>query len=193
MSSTMLQTISPQAHALGFDPVLLERVARKVQSDVEGMRYDGARIMVARHGQTVLDLTVGYADRDKNRPLAPDAVFSVMSISKVMTAIALLQCVERGDLSLLTPVAQIIPEFAQRGKALVTVGQILTHTAGLGMAQAPLPVDQIGQLDKSVAAICALPLESSPGELVSYSAMTGYTILGEVIRRLAHRDRVEVR
>ena len=189
MSSTMLQTISPQAQALGFDPVLLERVARKVQSDVEGMRYDGARIMVARHGQTVLDLTVGYADRDKNRPLAPDAVFSVMSISKVMTAIALLQCVERGDLSLLTPVAQIIPEFAQRGKALVTVGQILTHTAGLGMAQAPLPVDQIGQLDKSVAAICALPLESSPGELVSYSAMTGYTILGEVIRRLDARGR----
>ena len=92
MSSTMLQTISPQAQALGFDPVLLERVARKVQSDIEGMRYDGARIMVARHGQTVLDLTVGYADRDKNRPLAHDAVFSVMSISKVMTAIALLQC-----------------------------------------------------------------------------------------------------
>lgn len=184
MNSTLLQSISPQAKALGFNPVLLERVARKVQSDIEGMRYDGARIMVARHGQIVLDLTVGYADRDNNRPLEPDAVFSVMSISKVMTAIALLQCVERGDLSLLTPVAQIIPEFAQRGKALVTVGQILTHTAGLGMAQAPLPVDQIGQLDKSVAAICALPLESSPGELVSYSAMTGYTILGEVVRRL---------
>jgi CubicO group peptidase (beta-lactamase class C family) len=112
-----------------------------------------------------------------------------MSISKVMTAIALLQCVERGDLSLLTPVAQIIPEFAKRGKDKVTVGQVLTHTAGLGMAPVALPVDEIGVLAKSVAAICELPLESTPGELVSYSAMTGFTILAEIVRRLDAKKR----
>lgn len=174
---------------MGFDPQALQRVEQRVRQDVDNARYDGARILVARRGVTVLDLTIGYAERETGRAMTEDAVFSVMSISKVMTAVALLQCIERGDLSLLTPVAQIIPEFAQRGKSLVTVGQILTHTAGLGMAQAPLPVDQIGQLEKSVAAICALPLESAPGEIVSYSAMTGYTILGEVIRRLDAKKR----
>jgi CubicO group peptidase (beta-lactamase class C family) len=69
------------------------------------------------------------------------------------------------------------------------VGQILTHTAGMGMAQPPLPIDQLGQLEKSVAAICELPLESTPGEQVSYSAMMGFTILGEVVRRLDARGR----
>ncbi len=175
--------------AVHFDLKRLEKVAQRVKLDIEQSKYDGARILVAHRGETVLDLTVGYAERDAKRLMQSDAVFSVMSISKVMTAIALLQCVERGDLSLLTPVAQIIPEFAKRGKDKVTVGQVLTHTAGLGMAPVALPADEIGVLAKSVAAICELPLESTPGELVSYSAMTGFTILAEIVRRLDVKKR----
>ncbi len=168
----------------GVDRQALRRIEERVEADVKASRYDGARVMMARRGVTVLDLTIGYAHRDSGKPMQRDSVFSVMSISKVMTAVALLQRVERGQISLLTPVAQVIPEFAQRGKGLVTIGQILTHTAGMSMNQPALPVDQLGQLDKSVAAICALPLETAPGEQVSYSAMMGYTILGEVVRRL---------
>lgn len=175
--------------AMSFDLKKLEKVEQRVKLDIEQSKYDGARIMVAHRGETVFDLTVGYAERDAKRLMSSDAVFSVMSISKVMTAIALLQCVERGDLSLLSPVAYIIPEFAKRGKDKVTVGQVLTHTAGLGMAPVALPVDEIGILAKSVAAICELPLESTPGELVSYSAMTGFTILAEIVRRLDAKKR----
>ena len=175
--------------AMGFDLNKLSKVEQRVKKDIEQSKYDGARILGARRGEKVLDLTIGYAERETKRAMQPDAVFSVMSISKVMTAIALLQCVERGDLSLLTPVAQIIPEFAKRGKDKVTVGQILTHTAGLGMAPVALPADEIGVLAKSVAAICELPLESTPGELVSYSAMTGFTILAEIVRRLDAKKR----
>ena len=175
--------------AMSFDLKKLEKVEQRVKLDIEQSKYDGARIMVAHRGETVFDLTVGYAERDAKRLMSSDAVFSVMSISKVMTAIALLQCVERGDLSLLSPVAYIIPEFAKRGKDKVTVGQVLTHTAGLGMAPVALPVDEIGILAKSVAAICELPLESTPGELVSYSAMTGFMILAEIVRRLDAKKR----
>lgn len=178
------QGVTPAASQLGFDPAALARVAGRVTADIQAARYDGARIVVARRGTPVLDLTLGYADRAKDRMLKPDSVFSIMSISKVMTAVALLRCVERGEVSLLTPVAHVIPEFARRGKERVTIGQVLTHTAGLGMAPAPLPVDQLGDLGKAVAAICELPLESAPGEIVSYSAMTGFTILAEVVRRL---------
>ncbi len=183
------KAIARSGSAVHFDLKRLEKVAQRVKLDIEQSKYDGARILVAHRGETVLDLTVGYAERDAKRLMQSDAVFSVMSISKVMTAIALLQCVERGDLSLLTPVAQIIPEFAKRGKDKVTVGQVLTHTAGLGMAPVALPADEIGVLAKSVAAICELPLESTPGELVSYSAMTGFTILAEIVRRLDVKKR----
>ncbi len=189
MKVTSKENLAVAAAELGFDATALARVAQRVQSDIDAQKYDGARIMVARRGVTVLDLTLGYAERATERRLTADAVFSVMSISKVMTAVALLRCVERGEVSLLTPVSYVIPEFAQRGKALVTVGQVLTHTAGMGMSQPALPIDQLGQLEKSVAAICALPLESTPGELVSYSAMMGFTILGEVVRRLDTKGR----
>ena len=189
MHATSKEQVAAAAVEMGFDGEALARLAAHVARDVEAMKYDGARIMAARRGVTVLDLTIGYAHRDSGRKLVPDAVFSIMSISKVMTAVALMRCVERGQISLLTPVAAIIPEFGKRGKERVTVGQILTHTAGMGMAQAPLPVDQLGILEKSVAAICELPLESTPGELVSYSAMMGYTILGEVVRRLDAKGR----
>jgi CubicO group peptidase (beta-lactamase class C family) len=187
MTTASNQAASPEA--MGFDPKALDRVGQRVAADVQAARYDGARILVARRGTTVLDLTLGYAERAADRMLKPDAVFSVMSISKVMTAVALLRCVERGEVSLLTPVAHVIPEFARRGKERVTIGHILTHTAGMGMAQAPLPVEDLGVLEKSVAAICDLPLESAPGEIVSYSAMMGYTILAEVVRRLDAKQR----
>lgn len=178
------QGVTAAAEDLGFDRAALARVAARVAADVEAARYDGARIMVARRGRVALDLTVGYAQRDRDLMLKADSVFSIMSISKVMTAVALLRCVERGQVSLLTPVSHVIPEFAKRGKERVTVGQILTHTAGLGMAQVALPIDQIGDLSKAVAAICDLPLESTPGEIVSYSAMMGFTVLADVVRRL---------
>lgn len=184
-----MNAVTTQASSLGFNTEALERLSARIRADIDAQRYDGARVLVARRGQIAFDLTYGWADRQAQRPLTPDAVFSIMSISKVMTAIALLRCVERGRVSLLTPVAEVIPEFAKRGKALVTVGQVITHTAGLGMAQPPMPIDQLIRLEKSVAVICDLPLETSPGDLVSYSAMTGFTILGEIIRRLDPQGR----
>ena len=174
---------------MGFDSKKLALIEQRVSADIAAEKYDGARILGARRGKVVLDLTLGYADRAANRKLEADAEFSIMSISKVMTAVTLLQCVERGELSLQAPVASIIPEFAQRGKGLVTIYQILTHTAGMGMAYAPLPVERLGNLEECVAAICGLPLESTPGEVVSYSASMGFTILAEVVRRLDAKKR----
>jgi CubicO group peptidase (beta-lactamase class C family) len=189
MNPSDIASNSLAAADLGFDPDRLQRIRTRVERDIEAGRYDGARILAARRGTPVLDLTLGHADRASGRPLAADSVFSIMSISKVMTAVALMQCVERGDLSLLTPVSALIPEFAQRGKGLVTVGQVLKHMAGLGMGQAPMPLDELGTLSKSIAVICAQALESTPGEQVSYSAMMGYTVLGEIIRRLDAKGR----
>jgi CubicO group peptidase (beta-lactamase class C family) len=169
---------------VGFDSDRLKRVGERIAADVEAMRYDGARLMVARRGIPVLDLTIGFAERDAKRPMAEDSLFSVMSISKVMTAVALLQKVEQGHVSLLSPVASIIPEFAAREKGRVTINQVLTHTAGMSMGPAPLPVEKLGDLRECARVICGLALESTAGESVAYSASQGFTILGEIVRRV---------
>ena len=174
---------------VGFDSGRLKRVGERIAADVEAMRYDGARIMVARRGIPVLDLTIGFQERETAKPMATDSLFSIMSISKVMTAVALLQKVEQGEVSLLSPVASIIPEFAAREKGRVTVNQILTHTAGMSMGPAPMPVEKLGDLRECAKVICGLALESTPGETVAYSASQGYTILGEIIRRVDKQKR----
>lgn len=174
---------------VGFDSGRLARVGERVAADIEAMRYDGARLMVARRGIPVLDLTIGFAERDANRPMAEDSLFSVMSISKVMTAVALLQKVEQGQVSLLSPVASIIPEFAAREKGRITVNQVLTHTAGMSMGPAPMPVEKLGDLRECAKVICGLAPESTPGETVAYSASQGFTILGEIVRRVDVKQR----
>ncbi len=177
------------AEKMGFDESALQRIEARVQHDIDANIYDGARILVARRGATVFDLTLGYADRAAGRALLPDAAFSIMSVSKVITAVALLRCVERGQVSLITPVASIIPEFAARSKGRVTIGQVLTHTAGLGMGYAPLPTEQLGDMKLAIESICSLPLESAPGEQVSYSASMGFTLLAEIASRLDPKQR----
>ncbi len=176
--------VNQQAAAQGFDAALLDGLRNRVLSDVEAQRYDGARVIVARRGEVVLDLTEGFHHRETGRNLAADAVFSVMSLTKVMTATALLGRIERGDLTLMTTVAEVIPEFAVNGKSRITIAQMLTHTAGLGLAPVPLPIDKQGNLSEAVQAICKMAPETTPGELVTYSATTAFTILAEVLRRI---------
>jgi CubicO group peptidase (beta-lactamase class C family) len=181
--------VSERAAECGFDPARLQRIEQKIKTDIDAGKYDGARLLVARHGIPVLDITVGYAERDTQRSLKPDAVFNIMSIAKVITAVAVMQCFERGDLGLLTKVADFIPEFATQGKGQITVAQLLTHTAGMGFAHAPLPIDQLGTLQKVIEAACRMPLENVPGEVVSYSASVGFALLGELVRRVDTKSR----
>ncbi len=68
---------------------------------------------------------------DERVPARPDTVFDLASLTKPFTAIAVLQQVERGRIALDGPVAAYLPDFAARGKAAITLRQLLTHTSGL--------------------------------------------------------------
>jgi CubicO group peptidase (beta-lactamase class C family) len=171
------------AAAAGFDPAGLGRVAGRIEQDIAAGHYDGARLLIARHGRVALDATLGFAERGRGRPLAADAVFAVMSLTKVMTAMAVLGRVERGDLALTMRVADLIPEFAAAGKSDITIGQLLTHTGGMGMGAPPVPAERQGDLAAVVAAVAAMPPAAAPGSAVSYSAATAFAMLGEILQR----------
>ena len=74
--------ITDQAEALGFDVDRLGRVGRRVVQDIGAGQYDGASIVVARHGRVVLDLCEGFAERAAGKELSRDSVFHLMSLSK---------------------------------------------------------------------------------------------------------------
>jgi CubicO group peptidase (beta-lactamase class C family) len=174
---------------LSFNDAHLGYLEKRISTDIEAGKYDGARILAAVGGKTIVDLTAGYAERATAKALTPDAVFSVMSLTKIMTAICIMRLVERGRLALTTRVASIIPEFAQRGKDRITVTQLLVHTAGLGSTPIPVAAEKAGNLAEAALAVCTVAPETVPGEFVNYSGQSAFTILGEIVVRLDEKGR----
>jgi CubicO group peptidase (beta-lactamase class C family) len=175
---------SPTPAALGFDPARLARVSAAIEDDVARERYDGAVLLVAREGTIVLHRAFGDSDRARARRARRDDVFPAFSITKTFTAVMVLRRVERGELTLDTPVAAIVPEFGVRGKQRITIAHLLTHTSGIAGAPPMIPLEQFGALETMVAAIADQTLEAVPGSEVSYSALNAHAVLAEVVRRL---------
>ena len=170
---------------VGMDAGRLARGAAAIERDVTAERYDGAALLVARHGKVVLHDAFGFADRAAGRRARTDDVFCIFSVTKTLTTGTVLQCIDRGELALTTPVAEVIPEFGIKGKQFVTVAQLLTHSAGRSAGMPPtLPVELVGNLEATVAAICNQPVEGRPGVVVNYSAVTAHAVLAEIVRRL---------
>jgi beta-lactamase class C len=114
----------------------------------------------------------------------PDAVFLLASLTKPMTAAALMRLVECGKLSLDTAVHEIIPEFTGADRASVTLRDLLTHTSGLP-DQLPENLTlrrRFAPLEDFVAATCRTPLLFSPGARVSYQSM-GTLLAAEMASR----------
>lgn len=108
----------------------------------------GAAAIVGYQGRIIGEHYTGLADAVARHPITADTLFAVASLTKPLTATALMALVERGLCSLDEPVGQIAPEFAALSRG-VTVRHLLTHTSGLPgfaprnealrAAQAPLP------------------------------------------------------
>lgn len=118
-----------------------------------------------------------------------DTLLPWFSCTKPVTAIAVAQLVERGAVDLDAPVATYVPEFGAADKAAVTVRHVLTHTGGFRSVVPPTDVWRL-DWDELVARICASPLEAGwvPGARAGYHAVTGFHVLGEIVRRIDGRS-----
>lgn len=102
----------------------------------------GAVTIVAGKDKLLHVETDGYADVASKRPMTPDTLFWIASMTKPVTAVAVLMLQDDGKLNVADAVSKYIPEFANlktpSGKpANLTITQILTHTSGLGEATGP--------------------------------------------------------
>ena len=101
-----------------------------------------------------------------------------------MTNCCLRVSIDRGDLQLLTPVAELIPEFGVKGKQRVTVAQLLTHTAGMPVELPFMNPADFGDTTKMALAVADQALVTTPGRIVSYSPIGAFAVLGEIVRRV---------
>jgi CubicO group peptidase (beta-lactamase class C family) len=148
-------------------------------------REVGASFAVTVGGRLVVDLWGGFADRACTRVWGRDTIVNVFSTTKAMTALAVHQLVDRGQLDLDAPVARYWPEFAAGGKGSMPVRHLLTHQAGLAALREALPLEALYDWSRMTAALAAEVPWWEPGSASGYHAMTFGFLVGEVMRRIA--------
>lgn len=163
----------------------LPRTIRVLEDGIREGLHAGAQLAIARSGGLVGEYHCGEAQRG-SLAMQEHTRMLWMSAGKPVTAIAMMQQVERSRLSLDTRVAEVIPSFAQHGKQAITIRHLLTHTAGF---RGPLNSFAPGPWESIIERCCALKQEPNwvPGEKAGYHVASSWFVLGEVIRLLDGR------
>jgi CubicO group peptidase (beta-lactamase class C family) len=142
--------------------------------DMIGKNEIAGAVTVVVSQDKILHLeTTGLADVAAKRPMTPDTLFWIASMTKPVTGVAILMLQDEGKLNVADPVAKHLPEFAAlktpSGKpANLTITQILTHTSGLGEATGPAAA-QAKTLADLVPIWLAAPMQYEPGERWKYT------------------------
>lgn len=127
----------------------------------------------------------GYRDLKSQAPANGDMVHRIASISKSMTAIAIMQLVEKGKLDLDAILQTYVPEYPKKPQGDITIRQLLTHTAGVPHYKGALDGfswKEYGSLNKAMKRFQKRKLKGTPGEIYQYTTY-GYVLLGLVIEK----------
>jgi CubicO group peptidase (beta-lactamase class C family) len=152
-----------------------------------GLGFSGA-VLVTDGDKVLLRNGYGWADEKRRIPIVPETVFDIGSITKVFTAIAVMQLEERGKLSTSDSITKYFSD-VPRDKTAITIHHLLTHTAGLGhddfYAEATPEVRAIlTDREKFIQRILSFPLAFEPGSKRAYSN-SGFSFLAAIVEKLS--------
>jgi N-acyl-D-amino-acid deacylase len=161
----------------------------------------GGAIAVVKDGRLVLARGYGYADADAKSPVAPNALFRIASVSKPITAVAVLQLAEQRRLDLDAKAFALLPGLTPPPGATVdarmdaiTVRQLLSHLGGWDRTRSFDPMFRATQIAEALGTappagaeaviryMRGQPLDFAPGERYVYSNF-GYAVLGRIIEQ----------
>jgi CubicO group peptidase (beta-lactamase class C family) len=162
----------------GFEAV------RDAFADGQAQDEGGAQLCVYRHGRRVVDLWTGM-DKRNSRPFSADTITVLMSCTKAVTAVCVHMLAQRGLIDYDAPVARYWPEFAARGKAAITVRDLLAHRAGLMDfdEEAGISGRSLFDWNRCTAALANMEPWWKPGSAYFYHALTFGYLAGELVRR----------
>lgn len=190
MSPTQCDIIAiEEAESIGLSPVRLKALDAHLARAVGEEQLPAVAVGIARRGVSVVPLCHGAVRPDPGSPpVTADSAFLVASVTKPVTAAAVMLLVERGLVTLDDPVAAVVPEFGRRGKEGVLIRHLLTHTSGLpDMLPDNIALRQgHAPLAGFVKRICDLELDFPPGTGIQYQSM-GIAMLGEIVARVTGR------
>ncbi|HEV2704977.1 MAG TPA: serine hydrolase domain-containing protein [Pyrinomonadaceae bacterium] len=164
-----------------------DRIDQYVRAQMEQRHVPGVAIAVVRAGRVVKARGYGLASVEHNVAVTPETVFEIGSVSKQLTAAAIMLLVEEGKVELDAPVGRYVPE-APPAWSGVTVRHLLTHTSGLRNYTGLTGFELTERLTRAefVRRISQHPSNFAPGASWSYGN-TNYNLLGFIIEAASGR------
>lgn len=144
-----------------------------MQNAVANRQVSGAVTVVTTKDKFVHCQATGLSDIAKGKPMRPNTLFWIASMTKPITAVAVLMLQDEGKLNVTDPVTKFIPEFSTlktpSGRpANLTIAQLMTHTSGLGEADRA-GAAQARTLAELIPLFLAAPMQFEPGSQWRYT------------------------
>jgi|GEM_PF-261293 len=170
---------------VGLDPAKLATVHAAMEALIAQKRGAGVVTLIVKDGRLVHLEAAGLANQETGRVMTPDAIFWVASMTKSLTATAVMILVDEGKLSLDEPASKWVPELAkvklangQPPARPITLRDLLSHTSGIP-DPARKPTDGNVPLEQYARDLLVEPFEFQPGEKFEYSF--GPTVAGRCV------------
>jgi CubicO group peptidase (beta-lactamase class C family) len=209
----MNDTATTKPEDVGLSVNRIERVERWMREQVSNRRLAGVEVMINRRGYTAFHRCHGKRDLARNAEATPDTIYRIYSMTKPLTAVAIMMLYEEGRFQLDDPITRYLPTFADQrvfagggyGAVMtepamrdITFRDLLTHTSGLtyGFMQAT-PIDAVYRAQKLdlpgseeplgdiMARLGKVPLIAQPGTEWNYSISTD--VLGHLVAVISGR------
>jgi len=164
-----------------MEPERIDRIRRAFEANFASGREVGAALSIWSGGREEVHFCGGFRDAARTVPWTPETLVLIWSATKGIAAACALRVIESFGCDLEMPVARLWPEFSGGGKAGVTLGQVLSHQAGL----AALGVQGLDVLDHEsvVRAIETQPPLWDVGHGHGYGPRTFGFLVDEIVRR----------
>jgi CubicO group peptidase (beta-lactamase class C family) len=207
-ASTTASVTVAKPEDTGLSSARLQRITEMIQRRIAAGDLTGAVTVVARRGKVAHLAAQGVMDLDSKKPMTPDTMFRIASMTKPVIAVSIMMLVEEGKLHLSDPVARFIPQFATMKVAVarpvtggsegpgfytvpaqrpITIKDLLTHVSGLGSGpMSTSDIDKVARKDGErladyIPRLGGTVLEFQPGSRWSYSPGAGFETLGRII------------
>ncbi|CAA9577039.1 MAG: Beta-lactamase class C-like and penicillin binding proteins (PBPs) superfamily [uncultured Thermomicrobiales bacterium] len=197
MTGTGMAERSEVTWPMAPKPERLALAVAMVDDWVTSRLVPGVSLAVAWRGETVLAHAAGKVSAGGGGPVAPETRYPVTSLTKPVTAAAVMALIERGDLYLDEPVRRWLPEFAtptsEAARRQITARELLCHVAGLPKddPDGPALFAREAPFAALVESAAGVPLAGPPGQRVIYSNV-GYWVLGGLVAAAGRAPFAEV-
>ncbi len=180
VASLLILTVVAPSRLFAADTTVSARISERMQAAVKEKQIAGAVTLVAVRGQVVHLEAVGHAAVEDGRTMTTDSIFAIASMTKPITATAVMILQDEGKLSVDDPVSKYLPEFQDVSLANgppakpITIRHLMTHTSGIGGSQRAEE-----SLKATVELLSKQPLRFEPGSKWQYSP--GLNVCGRII------------